>query len=66
MTKFRDSSFSRPDDVQAAANEEFVTARRSDARAVMQSQPPRSGWDPYEVWRTRVRDSRTPLRPEPS
>jgi hypothetical protein len=37
--------------VNAAANEEFngvVSAARESAR-------PQSGWDPYEVWLTRVR-----------
>ena len=37
--------------VNAAANEEFdrvVSAARDGAR-------PETGWDPYEVWRTRVR-----------
>ena len=36
-----------------AANEEF-TAMKDDLDGVP---PPQSGWDPYEVWRTRVKVS---------
>ena len=39
-----------------AANEEFV-----DSPPDAPVPQPQSGWDPYEVWRTRVKDA-----PEPS
>ena len=41
----------------AAANEEFtaIVTGREDARRA-------SGWDPYEIWRTRVRKTATPAR----
>jgi hypothetical protein len=41
----------------AAANEEFtaIVTGRNDARLV-------SGWDPYEIWRTRVRKTAKPAR----
>ena len=57
----------------AAANEEF-TGLASDLRSEIGRREldrlatPRSGWDPYEVWRTRVKASakekrgREPLR----
>jgi hypothetical protein len=42
----------------AAANEEFtaIVTGRDDARRG-------GGWDPYEVWRTRVRKTAMPARP---
>jgi hypothetical protein len=57
-----------------AANEEFSGAINDlgrhdlDMHAVDRIATPRSGWDPYEVWRTRVKASakekrgREPLR----
>jgi hypothetical protein len=40
-----------------AANEEFTDAMVSRLDAMSYS---RSGWDPYEVWRTRVKASSRP------
>ncbi|HLY52882.1 MAG TPA: hypothetical protein VKQ31_07740 [Steroidobacteraceae bacterium] len=41
---------------ETAANEEFTgILNRRDA-------PGRDGWDPYEVWRTRVKDEPKTLR----
>ena len=37
----------------AAANEEFTTLVDGPERL----ESPRSGWDPYKVWRTRVKAS---------
>ncbi len=52
-----------------AANEEFtVTVNDVSRRDLDRLSAPRSGWDPYEVWRTRVKASakekggREPLR----
>jgi hypothetical protein len=39
-----DSLLANPQPLSSAANEEFAAAAR-----------PVSGWDPYEVWRTRVK-----------
>jgi hypothetical protein len=39
-----DSLLASPQPLSAAANEEFVAAARAS-----------TGWDPYEVWRTRVK-----------
>jgi hypothetical protein len=36
----------------AAANEEFIAAAIVSDKA---ARPSTSGWDPYEVWRTRVK-----------
>lgn len=57
MNKHGDNSFTRQARSLAAANEDYVAARRE---ALVPPDTPRaqSGWDPYEVWRTRVRDSR--------
>jgi len=50
-----------------AANDEF-TGTVSDLYRLDRAAPRRSGWDPYEVWRTRVKASakekrgREPLR----
>lgn len=38
-----------------AANDE---ARPNGAAAAVEPVPRPSGWDPFEVWRTRVRDAR--------
>ncbi len=38
-----------------AANDE---ARPAGAAATVEPSPRPSGWDPFEVWRTRVRDAR--------
>ena len=46
-----------------AANEEFIgavtdlTRYELDSHALDRLAAPRSGWDPYEVWRTRVKAS---------
>ena len=46
-----------------AANEEFsetmddLDRHELDFRALDRIASPRSGWDPYEVWRTRVKAS---------
>jgi hypothetical protein len=44
--------------IPEAANEEFanVPAPEAPGRA------PSAGWDPYEVWRTRVKDETLPER----
>jgi hypothetical protein len=50
--------------ISAAANEEFT----ADADGVDAAERPHSGWNPYEVWRTRVKESSsgTPERePDP-
>jgi hypothetical protein len=38
----------------SAANEEFTAAPR-----------PAAGWDPYEVWRTRIKEAQQPLEEAP-
>jgi hypothetical protein len=43
--------------VSPAANEEFTGI----ANGVDWVTRPQSGWDPYEVWRTRVKDSSSGL-----
>lgn len=43
----------------AAANEEFTAM----ANGLDGAARARSGWDPYEVWRTRVKES-SPVMPE--
>lgn len=48
-----DSLLADPQQVPAAANEEF--ASRSQ---------PAGGWDPYEVWRTRVKAAQDNPKPE--
>ena len=48
----------RVDDVAAAANDPAGPREREPTSFIL-----RDGWDPYEVWRTRVRDARTVLRP---
>ena len=40
-----DSLLANPRPLSAAANDEFVSS----------SVQPASGWDPYEVWRTRIK-----------
>ncbi len=35
-----------------AANEEFTSARQAQRTL---AQEPHAGWDPYEVWRTRIK-----------
>ena len=45
-----------------AANEDFATA--AETLEELERLDPRKGWDPYEVWRTRVKTSsrKTPER----
>ena len=45
--------------MSAAANEEFTAMTNGLERVAR----PQSGWDPYEVWRTRVKVSSN-VRPE--
>lgn len=45
--------FSAKPPVSHAANEEFTGTVKSQDRL----EKPRSGWDPFEVWRTRVKAS---------
>jgi hypothetical protein len=44
--------------VAAAANDPSGPREREPTNFIL-----RDGWDPYEVWRTRIRDARTLLRP---
>jgi hypothetical protein len=39
--------------ISSAANEEFTTTAGVDSLA----ERPQAGWNPYEVWRTRVKES---------
>lgn len=57
MNKHGDNSFTRQARSLDAANEEFVPARR-ETRVPPDTPCEKSGWDPYEVWRTRVRHVR--------
>jgi hypothetical protein len=50
LTRFATVSF--PND---AANDE---GRPNGAAAAVEPAPRPTGWDPFEVWRTRVRDAR--------
>lgn len=57
-----------PQRLAPAANEEFTMSDLIGGRELDRLATPRSGWDPYEVWRTRVKASakekrgREPLR----
>jgi len=42
-----------PQTLSTAANEEFAAIGKRSA-----------GWDPYEVWRTRIRVAQEPVEPE--
>jgi hypothetical protein len=44
--------------ISPAANEEFTAM----VNALDRLSRPHSGWDPYEVWRTRVKESATVMR----
>jgi hypothetical protein len=46
-----DSLLADPQSVPPAANEEFADRSR-----------PSSGWDPYEVWRTRIKAAQDDLK----
>jgi hypothetical protein len=43
------------------------TTAANDDRVANQSRSPASGWDPFEIWRLRVRDARrsSPTKPVP-
>lgn len=46
-----ESLLADPRPLSAAANDEFVTAAK-----------PESGWDPFEVWRTRIKAAQENLK----
>ena len=50
-----ESLLAHPQPLSAAANEEFVVIAQ-----------PSTGWDPYEVWRTRVKTAQATLQTEPA
>jgi hypothetical protein len=49
--------------VTAAANEDF-SAGGAGLDGLDRLEYPRTGWDPYEVWRTRVKTSTTRATPQ--
>jgi hypothetical protein len=49
-----DGLLADPQSVAAAANEEFAERSRASS----------GGWDPYEVWRTRIKAAQESLKPE--
>jgi hypothetical protein len=57
----------QPDNGRAVVAHLVVAAAANDPSGPREREPTsfvlRDGWDPYEVWRTRVRDARTVLRP---
>jgi hypothetical protein len=42
-----------------AANEEFTPAQPAPHAAANTPRQPSAGWDPYEVWRTRIKPAQS-------